>query len=274
MTGGWGRRRLRAIRWAVVLGAAAVIGWEPAKAADLVKIAADDSYPPYSYVQNGAAAGIYPKILQAVFSGLPQYRLQIFPMPWKRGLQQTQEGEFLGILAPYRRQSRPWMAYSAPLYQEKLALFCRNEVAAKAVGKSFPDDYTGLRFANNSGFKVGGDAFDLLVGQGRIVLEEVASTELNLRKLAAGKVDCYINDRDVVAWEWSRLMAVDTNLKNSFAEIGELSREEAYLGLTNAQTFPFQADFVRRFNERLAEIKASGELDRIVAETFAEMGKH
>lgn len=274
MTGGWGRVRWRVVGVLSFLLAMAAIGPGRVAAADLVKIAADDSYPPYSYVQNGVAAGIYPKIMQAVFAGLPQYRLQIFPMPWKRGLQQTEEGEFLGILAPYRRQSRSWMTYSAPLYQEKLALFCRNDVAAKAVGKSFPADYVGLRFANNSGFKVGGEAFDLLVGQGRIVLEEVASTELNLRKLAAGKVDCYINDHDVVAWEWARLTAVDTNLKNSFAEIGELSREEAYLGLTSASTFPFQADFVHRFNERLAEIKASGELDRIVAETFAEMGKH
>lgn len=243
------------------------------RAADVVRIASDDSYPPYSYVQDGVAVGIYPKILRAIFADLPQYRLQILPMPWKRALQQTELGEFLGILAPYRRQSRPWMAYSEPLYQERLGLFCRNEVVAKMTGKPFPEGYAGLRFANNAGFKVGGDAFDAMAAQGKIVVEEVSSTELNLRKLASGKVDCYINDRDVILWEWARVTAVDTNLKTTFAEIGELSREDAYLGLTTANTFPFQADFVMQFNRRLLQLKASGELDRIVRETMAEMGK-
>ena len=254
-----------------IAGLALIAFWLPFSAAfggQVVKIVSDDSSPPYSYVLGGGAAGIYVEILQAVFARMPKYELQISPMPWKLAMQQTQAGEFLGAVGSYRRASRAWMTYSAPILKENVAVFCRKEIAQKVVGKVFPQGYAGLRFARNTGFKIGGDAFDAMAERNEITVEDVASTELNLRKLSAGRVDCYITDRNLMSWEWRRLTRVDASLKHSFTEVAQIAQEDTYLGLTSAGTFPFMADFVAEFNDRLEEFKAEGGIEKIMRQTF------
>ncbi|WP_315983755.1 hypothetical protein [Aliamphritea spongicola] len=51
-----------------------------------VTIYADDSYPPYSYVENNILKGLYTRILSTAFSRMPDYRVRLMPVPWKRGL--------------------------------------------------------------------------------------------------------------------------------------------------------------------------------------------
>ena len=45
----------------------------------------DDDYPPYSYVENGQLKGIYTQIVREAVQAMPQYAVQLRPVPWKRG---------------------------------------------------------------------------------------------------------------------------------------------------------------------------------------------
>ncbi len=55
-------------------------------AAESVTVIADEAYPPYSYKKDGKMTGIYTDILRAVFYGMPDYKVTIEGVPWKRGL--------------------------------------------------------------------------------------------------------------------------------------------------------------------------------------------
>lgn len=52
---------------------------------DLV-ILCDAGYPPYSYADGDEAKGLYTDILRKAFTRMPEYNVQICPVPWARGL--------------------------------------------------------------------------------------------------------------------------------------------------------------------------------------------
>ena len=63
-----------------------------AEAPTPVVIYGDDDYPPYSYVENGQLKGIYTQIVREAVQAMPQYAVQLRPVPWKRGLLMLQTG--------------------------------------------------------------------------------------------------------------------------------------------------------------------------------------
>ena len=70
-----------------------------------VTVYGDDSYPPYSYVENGKLTGIYTAILKKVFSQMPDYNVSIHSIPWKRGLAEIEQGKIFALYPPYKRLS-------------------------------------------------------------------------------------------------------------------------------------------------------------------------
>ncbi|NYS34888.1 transporter substrate-binding domain-containing protein, partial [Streptococcus danieliae] len=92
----------------------------------------DDDYPPYSYVENGQLKGIYTQIVREALQAMPQYAVQLRPVPWKRGLLMLQTGEAFALYPPYSwRSERPYVRYSVPLLMEQLVLLCNQDVLAR-----------------------------------------------------------------------------------------------------------------------------------------------
>lgn len=58
-----------------------------------VKIYGDDSYAPYSFLENGKVTGIYSVVLQKIFEQMPGYTVDLAALPWKRGLRLVENGE-------------------------------------------------------------------------------------------------------------------------------------------------------------------------------------
>jgi polar amino acid transport system substrate-binding protein len=232
-----------------------------------VTIYVDDAYPPYSYAANGAASGVYPAVLTRIFASMPGYKVDLQPVPWKRGLRLLEQGEGFALAPPYYRPAeRPWMDYSAPIMLESVVVYCNEAVAARTAEPRWPDDYHGLRIGVNTGFLLGGPAFEAARRGGKLTVEEARGTDENLKKLLLGRIDCYMNDRSAIQHALQRARAEDAYQRMAHVvETNVVSQENGYLGLTrqHGERWPFRADFIRQFNQVLETLRRSGELGQI-----------
>lgn len=220
-----------------------------------VVIASDDAYPPYSSVDaNKAAKGHYVDIIRAVSDAMPNFSISIKPLPWKRALQEAEDGEVAGVFPPYMKtDSRPWMAYSAPLLTEAIVAVCNSKKAPKYRGAKWPEGFEGASFGNNLGYLSAGPAFFAMVKAGKLKNEEAATTEQNLRKLVADRIDCYVNDRRAIAYD-----VIKSNLDGKqIVEVAVVAKEVGYIGY-NARIgkLPYQDAFIKEFNATLQKLRA------------------
>jgi polar amino acid transport system substrate-binding protein len=240
-----------------------------------VVVYADDSYPPYSYTENGELKGIYPAIFSRLFARMQGYKIQIRAVPWKRGLMLMETGQGLALFPPYARTDRSYMRYSNPVFIEQLALFCRNAVLTGGVRRTkWPEDFYGLHIGINAGFSVGGEQYQQAVKDGKIFQEQAPGNRSNLLKLMLGRIDCYINDRLSILWEADHIrtegLSVDSS--QSISEVMALKQEASYLAFTTRDTgqYPYKDDFIRQFNPLLDEMRNSGEMQHIVEDVLSK----
>lgn len=241
-----------------------------------VTVYADDGYAPYSYKEGAEAKGIYNEILKAVFAKMPDYKVTIEPVPWKRALKYMETGEGFAISPPYLRpKERPFInPYSVPIFEEEVVVFCREEIL-KTPRPNWPKDYYDLKVARNAGFASGGDEFMQAVKDGKIKLDEAKTNRENILKLLEGHTDAYINDRLSILQSLKAVQAEKDKYKNVKILEGTLvSTEKAYLGFTSMDKgkFAFKDDFVKKFNAAIEDMKAKGEI-KAIADKFLESGK-
>lgn len=244
-------------------------GPAPATAPGTIVIYGDDGYPPYSYLENGELKGIYTTIIRLALKKMPEYQVELQPVPWKRGLVRLETGENFALYPPYLRPAeRPWMDYSDPILAEQLVVYCNSAVTAQRPLKNWPADYTGLRIGLNAGFLSGGKLFDQAVRDGRLRAVPARSNRHNLLKLLKGRIDCYMNDRLSIVWELGKLRHEKLVEADALevAETAAISAEHGYLGVTNRDggRFPYKQDFIHKFNAVLREMKQDGEIRSVL----------
>ena len=255
---------------------AAVLCTSPARAADIaVTIYADAGYPPYSYERDGKPAGLYYEITRAAFARMSGYKIEVQPVPWKRGMALLRAGAAFALYPPYMNtKDEPWTwPYSQPLYEEHVVAFCRKDVLAARPRSRWPEDFYGLTIGNNAGFIVGGEAFDRAVEAGLLRMEEGRDSPTNILKLALQRIDCYINDRVSIEWTIRDLKAAGRYPKGASAELAEavvIQVKNGYLGYTSRDNgrFAYKADFVRQFDQAVEQMRSSGEMERITRAFF------
>ncbi|WP_226935844.1 ABC transporter substrate-binding protein [Janthinobacterium sp. GW458P] len=247
--------------------AASAAAW--AGAPQPVVLYGDDDYPPYSYVEHGQLKGIYTEIVRVAAQAMPQYQVQLRPVPWKRGLLMLQTGQAFGLYPPYSwRSERPYVRYSVPLLMEQLVVLCNAEVLAKRALQQWPADYGGLHIGVNAGFLPGDAAMMAALRAGKVVLDPAKGTRTNLLKLMRGRIDCYVSDRLSAQWELQRIRR-DGQAgapMQAVHETAQLASQQGHLGFTARQpdAYPYRDDFIEQFNAAIARMQSSGEIGRIV----------
>lgn len=239
-----------------------------------VVVLTDNGYPPYSYEVDGQAVGIYNAVLREASQHLSGYRIELRPVPWKRGLAELEAGRALALSPPYNRPEREYMRYSTPFWQEQLVVYCRADIA-RAPRTRWPADFLGLRFGNNAGFRPGGKAFWQAVQRGEIQLDEAPDTQGNLLKLINGRTDCYLNDKLSILYVLARLQrrgAINAGQRGELVETTSLNGEQAYIGFSKRgqQRFPYQDDFIQQLNAVLERMKREGRIAAIVEQTLRD----
>jgi polar amino acid transport system substrate-binding protein len=150
-----------------------------------------------------------------------------------------------------------------PLYRETVVLFCNDRVMA-APHQRFPEDFAGLQIGVNAGFLLSGRLMDA-AHAGMFELEPAKGNETNLRKLAAGRIDCYASDRLAAMYSARKLGAELGKGKFTLREAVELSGENTYIAYSMHSNPPYKADFVKKMNDVLQAMKKSGEIEQIEA---------
>lgn len=236
-----------------------------------ITLYAEDSNAPYAFLDGSDAAGIYVRILQEAFARMPQYRLEIASVPFRRGMELLKDGQIMGFFPPYERKDRDWIErYSIPILRETVVAICSNDYARSNDLNHFPDDFKGARFANNAGYRLAGGAFFEMVEAGDIVLEEANTTASNLRFLMAGRVDCYVNERMAIL-AGMRELGVDKDLARLFNEVAIIGQEFGYVafGPDPENQWPERDQFADALDATLRQMRDSGEIDRLVVDYFA-----
>ncbi len=224
-----------------------------------ITIYGDDGYAPYSFKDNEKNNGIYVKILQKAFSKMKRYKVEIKLIPWKRAILLTKKGAIFAIFPPYFRPNRrPWIEpYSVPILDEGLSVYCRNEVLTPSR-PNWPEDYKGLQIGINDGFLIP-DAEELQI-------QDAPSNKINLKKLFAGRIDCYVNDSKSILYTVKQMGADISMIK----EGAQLSLEHGYLAFSKNNNPPYKQDFIEKFNTVIMHMKQSGEIEKIVHDFLYE----
>lgn len=229
----------------------------------------DASYPPYTWVEDGAFKGIYVDIYTRAFEYMDDYNIRLEPVPWERGLSLLEHGKAFALFPPYYYANhRSFISpYSTPIMTEKTVLVCRNEIFSEDRHE-WPNDYFGLTIGVNSGYLVGGEKFLDAVEQGKIFISESLQAKQNLLMVARGRIDCYINDERAIKLEINRLSS-QYRYHRFFEDITigpVISRRTSYLGFTkvNEDKYPFKIDFINKFNATIEMMKKNGEIDEII----------
>lgn len=229
-------------------------------AGDTILLVQDNAYPPFMLEQDGKSVGIIADIVAEAASRIDgDYDVKVESVPWQRALAMVESGDAQGILGTYYRpEARPWIGvYSEPVTLERVVVLCRDGLDVS--GFAYPADFAGLTFGNNAGFKTPGDAFFAMVDSGDIKLDETKTTEQNLQKLAAGRIDCYVQE------ELSAQMAANAEGVTGFSVGGEVSVEKSMIGYNHEWATGDNMAFIEAMNAAIKDVKADGTADKITA---------
>ncbi|HSC83797.1 MAG TPA: transporter substrate-binding domain-containing protein [Pseudomonas sp.] len=219
------------------------------------QIAIDNANPPFMYQQDGQARGLYPLMLQAIFTRMDE-PLEITPMPWKRALLRGANGE-LGVAGIYQNAKRlPLLDFSAPLFEEKLLVYVRKD---QLFGFQQLADLHGKNIGVIRGWSYT-DAFNQAVREGQIKVEESSADESNFRKLASGRLDA------VIAIELAGQHIIkQPGLENIVALDKPLSINPTYLAFAKQM---HQQALLQRFNRTLHDMQQDGSLQALVQQAM------
>lgn len=229
-------------------------------AEDRLSIFAEENVLPYTFIDNGVMKGTDYDIMMEAAKRM-NIRIDIKFMPWKRMKIGVERGLCdAGISFFYVKEREEFGIYSyPPLHYSTYVIFVRK-------GHEFPfasiEDLYGKTVGKTRGYSIS-EEFDKAVAEGRISVEEVTRNLQNIKKVAAGRLDCMVSNLDTTLIGLKR---------NGFADelvpLREPIKEAKGAHLVFSKAGKNIADknaFVARFNSVLEKMKEDGTLQKIYA---------
>ena len=210
-------------------------------------------YSPY-YGRQLPNQGVISEIIREAFKQ-NGYEAQIKFLPWKRALEMTRRGEVDALYtAWYREERRQWFAFSDPLpIANEIGFFKRidSSISYRTILDLRPFKIGIVRGYSNP------PEFD----RAGLITEAVTEDRLNIKKLAAGRIDLVLIDKII------GLHIIKTEVPES-AQMLEwlhppLKIEEQYL-IFSKKVQGFEQKRTD-FNQGLRQIIAEGTVDAIIA---------
>jgi len=231
-----------------------------AAAADCITTVRLDDDPPYLMRgEDGKAAGFAADLVRQALQRLG-CQADFRPMPFARAIKSLEHGE-LGLLPNiYRTEEREGFAlYSRTWQQTPNVMFVRVADAERWQVKSLAD-FPGhkIRLGVPRGALVNAEFAALSNDQEfRSILVTEANHQSLWRMLEEKRVDAVILDRLTARWELRQLHLDHEIVEGRFVA----AAKPAYFGFSRKVADP---DFVRRFDNAMAQMIADGEVERIL----------
>ena len=224
-------------------------------AVQTVELLGDKSYPPYSYLEDGVAKGIYVDIIQTAISKMPEYNVKFRMIAWNRSIALIKKGKALGFFPPYYSKERTaWTQFSEPILAERSNVYALSKTLKGK--RQFPEDFFGLTVCLNKGFTLmtGGIKMKNAIEHNDLKLIYGKNNRACLGRVFRGAADLYVNDQLINISEFPEIKRGLIAAENS-----------GHIGFTlHKKNYPYIDDFEKKFNTVIKEMKQHGEIERIL----------
>ncbi len=230
------------------------LGMQPVVANTVILAAAADSIPT-SYVENGKPTGILVDVINEAFRRAG-YKVEVKLMPWARCIAAAKSGAVDGIFSVYMTPERQqFMTYTDEvLITQVQAFFVRADSSL-----TFDGDLTKLRGTSIGVIKKTsyGPRLDAALNTGIFKkIDFTTNSELNVRKLIAGRIDMIPSYRHVVLSTAKKVGALD-KIKQLSPDIEAIP---SYLAFTKKRDF---TKLIRDYDKAISSMKKDGSYEQI-----------
>lgn len=244
------------IRTALTVSLSALLFCAGASAAEVVTVAAEDDWAPYSSAVPGQSEpqGLAPKLVTAAFK-TQGIQVRYLVVPFSRCLHYAEKGTVAGCFDTTRTDANKDSFYwhPTPLFQEELAIFTRSDAPAREMGKQ---DLEGHTVGVTIGYTYPTDFME----NPRIVKLSAASDGNLLKMLVARRVD-YILLNTMPGYY---RMQHEAGLRGQIKRVGAIRMDSFWLSFS--RTHPDGKRLCASFEKGLQALRHSGEYDRMMAE--------
>jgi len=88
---------------------------------------------------------------------------------------------------------------------------------------------------------------------------------MNIGKLNLDRIDFYVNDKIAILWGIKKMKLQNELPKTANFEVAcSISNEEGYLLFSKKGNFPYRDDFIKKFNTVIKDMKAKGEIQKVI----------
>ncbi len=241
----------------------------------------DNSYPPFSYVQDGVLKGIYPALLKEIRQAEGALAFEVSPINWQAGKNKLRNSAAAAILGVYYEvQGHEFLkSYSVPVYTEEVVLICAKDRVDASVSQ-WPQDFKGKLVANVAGYNgwlrnnVRSDENTQFVN-----FLEVPDTGTALKMVVKGRLDCALFERH--AYEYSLSLAQQDGTYAPGKDhqpfiAARISQETAHMGYpssTNDCKDKPECAFSVWFDQQVKLLQSSGKMADIVRRQMSGQNK-
>ena len=225
-------------------------------ASQIIELAGDMNYPPYSYKKDGQAQGVYVDIIKIAFNKMPQYDVEFKMTAYKRAIALTKKGKVVGFFPPYYSKERTsWTKFSEPILGETTIVFAKKDTLKNKT--KYPEDFIGNTVCLNRGFNqalLGGFKLKQMIKNKKIRLIEANSNKDCLVRVKRGMADFYINDQLIDISHFPSIKK-GMKVKANFGHVGFTLKTKKY---------PFINDLQQKFNTAIKQMKSDGTIYTIL----------
>ncbi|HIJ39882.1 MAG TPA: transporter substrate-binding domain-containing protein [Deltaproteobacteria bacterium] len=217
-------------------------------AAETIVLGAENDWVPYS---NQDGTGMANEIVLAAYKAVG-INVKFNVGPYNRLLKMVRDGEILGAFNIPKEKSneKEYLFGKTPIFSAQSAYYQNVEHPLSVTSKE------GLKNGEKIGVVFDYGYGDFFSGNDRIVKMEVRSDQLNLRKLAKGRIDATI-----LYDKTARKLLKEEGLSDKIVKA--FDSESGDIHVAFSKRFPNAQQYADKLDEGLAVIKASGILKQI-----------
>lgn len=227
--------------------------------AERTLILPNDPWPPFMLGNEGgeATSGIGVDLMRAVFSRVEGVNISIPLVPWKRALNSVRNGTADAIPLLYKTTEREnYMVFSDPLFPSQDLVWYSKSHFPNGLEWQTADDFVPYQMGVVSGYSYS-EEIDKAIADKKFAVTKVKNAEQLFTMLAGGRIDVAIANRVV----GTSLIKKDVNNRNIIPMKKPIAEDDYYIAFskkTSAQ------ELLPQVNKAIAELKAEGEIERIV----------
>lgn len=241
--------------YGIITAFAMAVSAPAALSAAEVTVSTLDNFAPFTYMEDGEFRGINIDIVEEAAKRAGD-SVEFQALPWKRVLRSVEVGEATGGMPAFQTAEREAYAHytTVPVHESVYVVFVRADSDFEYNGI---ESLQGMTVGIDAGFKLG-DEFENAKGK-VFTVDEGKNTEINLKKLAGGRIDAFVSNHLTTLAVAKRL---EMGGKFKVAETPVVPGRGAFLMFS--KNVEGGADRAAAFSKALESMREDGTIDAIV----------